>query len=1014
MAGYESLFPSQDDNILGGATSDTEKMFKVINGSAGLGMTAKLMKEIADLTAEIYKNMMGATGKSTSKLGMGEMPRFRDQFAGFSTGQKVAMGGAVAAGIGMGMMPNTGAAVTQRLAADSVAGISGLNSRQVILRSNKSVGNGATSAMGPTMAAMSLMYGGGYTATSKTFTNAMPQVGGLSALTGSSNEQVAAGLAGINAMRFLRIGVQARDSKGNLKPPSTIINDTYRFLYGGRKITPEQASMVLNPGSKGYATIAAIAGGDQNLMSIIQMGVIAKARSGTSDKKFASNLGNAQRSLDMLGVGNESPLRSNFNYNTSEARKLQATEKGLVGGYNTALNATAAVNNGFSSLAEQADLLTQAFAGLRGVMQTLPGAGNTGATIASLGGGAAGLGMDLLQLKMMHSLLSGGAAGGVVKGGGKGVGLFSGLMGGLMAKAGIVKGGGLKGAGKLLGRAGLAAGAYYGMEKLQGLLNKANVPSWLRTGGNFMFDVGQGAATGAIAGNLPGAVVGGVAAGIGSVANPYGRGGDGCSHGNIGNHACGKGGDNSTMSNTVSPQQGFSGGNQDTKGMSLQMPVPAGTPITSNYGPRDNSKNPQISSNHRGIDYGVAVGTKIVAAANGIVTHAGLHAQYGNYIIIKHGKKSTLYAHLSKILVKVGQRVSGGELIAKSGGKKGSQGAGTSTGPHLHFEVRDNGGTGAQGRENPRGWFGRLISTVSNLFKSAGKLLGIGQDSKAATRVTPGAGLTFKGSSASVLSSIPLSESLSNSLMSGAPIDFASFRGEFPQNAISRGVKGSDGSVYINSRIDKVSGDSVGMAGGSREGLVRMLHDAGFRGKGLETAFAVALAESGGRANAFNNKDRDLSYGLFQINMKDDDPASPNMGRNRRKQFGISNNKELFNAKKNAAAAFEVSNKGTWWKQWAAFTNGSFTKFLDDANTAAKSAGVGGDNPGMAMETVNNMPQSMGRAGGASLHSTSNINVKVDMNVSVAKLGTFEVQRVASELRSAINNELKIKGIGGN
>jgi hypothetical protein len=56
----------------------------------------------------------------------------------------------------------------------------------------------------------------------------------------------------------------------------------------------------------------------------------------------------------------------------------------------------------------------------------------------------------------------------------------------------------------------------------------------------------------------------------------------------------------------------------------------------------------------------------------------------------------------------------------------------------------------------------------------------------------------------------------------------------------------------------------------------------------------------------------------------------------------------------------------------------------------------------------------MGRAGGGSVHATSNINVKVDMNVSVAKLGTFEVQRVASELRSAINNELKIKGIGGN
>lgn len=641
--------------------------------------------------------------------------------------------------------------------------------------------------------------------------------------------------------------------------------------------------------------------------------------------------------------------------------------------------------------------MTQAFAGLRGVMQTLPGAGNTGGTISAMGGGAMGLGMDLLQLKMMHSFLKGGGAG---------------------AGAGFLRGPMMAGAGKFASRVvpgvGAAIGAYSGYQSGRST-GKFNFGSM---GKAFAGGFAAGGLAGGIASGglfaLPGALIGGtVSAGANAAGQLFGMGGDGCSHGNIGSHACGQGGDNPGMSNTVSPQQGFAGGSSDVKGMTLQMPVPAGTPVTSNFGQRDNSKNPQISSNHRGIDYGVGVGTKIVAAANGIVTHAGLHRQYGNYIIIKHGQKSTLYGHLSKILVKVGQRVSGGELIARSGGKKGAPGSGTSTGPHLHFEVRDNGGTGAQGRENPRGWFGRIISTVSNLFKSAGKLIGIGNDSKN-VRVTPGAGLNFRGSSASVLSSIPLSESLSNSLMSGAPIDFASFRDEFPQSAIGRGIKGSNGSVYINNRMDKVSGDSVGMAGGSREGLIRLLHGAGFRGKGLETAFAVALAESGGRASAFNGAGRDQSYGLFQINMKDNDPSSPNMGRNRRKQFGISNNKELFNARKNAAAAFEVSNKGTWWKQWSAFTNGAFTKYLDDANRAAQSAGVGGDNPGMAMETVNNMPQAMGRAGGASLHSTSNINVKVDMNVSVAKLGTFEVQRVASELRSAINNELKVKGIGGN
>jgi len=205
------------------------------------------------------------------------------------------------------------------------------------------------------------------------------------------------------------------------------------------------------------------------------------------------------------------------------------------------------------------------------------------------------------------------------------------------------------------------------------------------------------------------------------------------------------------------------------------------------------------------------------------------------------------------------------------------------------------------------------------------------------------------------------------------------------------------------------------MVGGNRAGLIKMLYASGFRGKALETAFAVALAESGGRANAFNDKGRDLSYGLFQINMKDNDPSSPNMGRNRRKQFGMLHNKELFDPKKNMAAAFQISNKGTWWKQWGAFTNGTFAKYLDDAHTAAKDAGIGGDSgqAGMALATESTRTHAVGGGGHMSMTSrNATINVYVDMDVKLASLSKFELQKAAGELRSAVDRELRVKGIG--
>ncbi|WP_413719822.1 DUF5930 domain-containing protein [Silicimonas sp. MF1-12-2] len=89
---------------------------------------------------------------------------------------------------------------------------------------------------------------------------------------------------------------------------------------------------------------------------------------------------------------------------------------------------------------------------------------------------------------------------------------------------------------------------------------------------------------------------------------------------------------------------------------------------------------------HEGHDWAGATGTPIHATADGVVVHAGRQSGYGNLIKIKHDFGfETRYAHLSKIRVKVGQRVSRGDRIGDMGN------TGRSTGTHLHYEVRVGG-----------------------------------------------------------------------------------------------------------------------------------------------------------------------------------------------------------------------------------------------------------------------------------------------------------------------------------
>jgi len=114
-------------------------------------------------------------------------------------------------------------------------------------------------------------------------------------------------------------------------------------------------------------------------------------------------------------------------------------------------------------------------------------------------------------------------------------------------------------------------------------------------------------------------------------------------------------------------------------------PVRAAVRFTSGYGTR---RDPKTGGRrmHNGADFAGAQGTDIFATADGVVSHAGWQSGFGRLVKIKHAFGiETLYAHNTKINVKVGQRVSRGDHIADMGS------TGRSTGTHLHYEVRVNG-----------------------------------------------------------------------------------------------------------------------------------------------------------------------------------------------------------------------------------------------------------------------------------------------------------------------------------
>jgi murein DD-endopeptidase MepM/ murein hydrolase activator NlpD len=117
--------------------------------------------------------------------------------------------------------------------------------------------------------------------------------------------------------------------------------------------------------------------------------------------------------------------------------------------------------------------------------------------------------------------------------------------------------------------------------------------------------------------------------------------------------------------------------------------VPNGLPvngyITDGFGMRHNPFSGEGHESHQGLDIAVDYGTPVAATADGLVVHAGPYAGYGNLVILYHSNGiTTRYGHMSRVTVEQGQRVKRGDQIGHAGS------TGRSTGPHVHYEIREN------------------------------------------------------------------------------------------------------------------------------------------------------------------------------------------------------------------------------------------------------------------------------------------------------------------------------------
>jgi len=897
--------------------------------------------------AKKVANSINDNGGGGSKLGLGSFAKS----AASALGMGVVTGGAAL----MQAAPSVGSAVTQYMGAATYAGYSGMSVNQAIAMANKQAGGGATSAMSPVMAQAALA-SQGYAANTATSQRIMGQVGGLSAMTGMSNEQAAGAFAGINGMNMIRGGIKRsdiRDANGDLQNPTTIINAIYNRLGKHVKNASDAMGTFMNQNSTGYESLSALAGGNQQLMSVLQDAMVLRAKKGSN--LAASDLSNVNTTLGIMGgMGKDNPFAANFRNNSAQNKLLGATQEGLVSGYDTATNASAAVTEGLTKMAEQFPGVTKGLMKLKGILETFPQASGPASVLSQLGGGLLGGGVNAVNNKLLMKSIE--------------------KMFGKEAK--VLEEDVAKSAAKTAEKSVLKAAAPSLFGRLFGGVKNVlkNPGDIFKLGATAVEEAGiageevfsGGAATPAVV-----AEEAGVAAQDASIAKDFAVGaahGGSSDHGNLGT---------GSKKSLLTPTK-------------YTLPVAKSTPITSPYGMRPTPSVPGKRgggrSMHSGIDFGVSEGSPVYAIRDGVVATVGQGGGWGNYVVIDHGDHSSRYAHLSAIVVTRKQKVKAGQIIGRSGGKPGTPGAGDSTGPHLHLEVMNSKGV----RVDPKPFL--TGASTSQATIPLGTSVGSHQAAQAGSNGFSNFLNTDGTSNLGQYASTDISSLLSNSITGKAMTysDLVTKVGASKAADIMAGISGP--------QVDEK------MIPGGKDGLMRTLSAKGFSGKALQTAFAITLAESSGRPGAVGDVElQDAkwgpSYGLFQVRSLKDWKAYSEPYRD---------GSRLRNPSFNAAAGYTISSKGRNFNPWSTYTSGSFVKYLKEAQTAAHDIGQGGGPEGLGISTTPDAPSVHSSSGSsATFNARSNVTIKLDMNVHIAQGSIEETERLVR----AVSQRLTSKGV---
>jgi hypothetical protein len=168
--------------------------------------------------------------------------------------------------------------------------------------------------------------------------------------------------------------------------------------------------------------------------------------------------------------------------------------------------------------------------------------------------------------------------------------------------------------------------------------------------------------------------------------------------------------------------------------------------------------------------------------------------------------------------------------------------------------------------------------------------------------------------------------------------------------------------------------------------IAQYAYDAGFRGKSLTTAVAVALAESNGNPRAHNTVPPDDSYGLWQINMYGSN------GPDRRREYHLKSDDQLLDPARNARAAWSISNHGTDWMPWSTYRYGRYRGHLDVARKAAQAVSAAGGH-GKGHGTAHD-PKKQHHQGGAAAGSKGRVVLDLAELARLAKLFEDAATRV--------------------